>query len=444
MMKKIMKIVYLCVLLLIIGVPVLTMPFISMDNGDASAENRNLAQFPNVMDEGSVNLYFFQEFDGYLMDHFNLRSQLVSLHTGIYEDVFGNSTNDQVIVGGDDWLYFSKTLDDYSGINVMGSLDVARVVKTLDLINEYAVNQGSEFFFTIAPNKNSLYPENMPANYLMSNNSSNLEMLSEKLPESYYINLYDALDSEEDILYLNRDSHWSNSGAYIGFNTIINKMGLNQSFNVVSTEERVDYKSDLDTMLYPLGGKLDLQTYYEFDSEFKYTSRFKTLDDLTITTTSETGVGRAIVYRDSFGEALFEFCANQFSELEYTRIVPYRIDKGVEYDYIILEIVERNLWNLLDGAPIMEGVSREIPIEAIKWEDLVIETDESNGYVHIYGYGNLPWTENMVLYVETNGISYEAFPILESKLEVEDTYNGFSVYINKDNVNLEDIAIYHS
>lgn len=443
-MKKMIKILYLCTLLLIIGVPVLTMPFITMDGGSSSAENRTLAEFPSIKNEDGLNLAFFQEFDAYLMDHFNLRSQLVSFHTSIYEDMFGISTNDQVIVGGDDWLYFAKTLDDYSGTNIMSHDDVARVVKTLDLMQEYVKNQGSEFYVTIAPNKSSLYPQHMPANYLSSSEKSNLALLSEELPESYYINLYEVLGEEEDILYLSRDSHWSNYGAYVAFTNILDKMELSQNFQVISTEERSDYKSDLDTMLYPIGGKLDLQTYYAFDSEFKYTSRFKTLDDLTITTTSETGIGTAMIYRDSFGEALFDFCANQFQELEYSRVVPYRLDKGVDYDYILLEIVERNLWNLLDTAPIMGGIVREKSHEWNRLEDVVMETEESNGFIHIYGYGDLSWEEDMVFYVESNGITYEAFPILESKLEVESTYIGFSVYIEIEAVDLTDIVIYHS
>lgn len=340
--------------LLLCSIPVITMPIIQSGLGEGSKENRDMQEFPGVLVEGKINTNFFNEFDLYLQDHFNFRSELIALNTKIYEEVFTVSSEEQVIVGKDHWLFFQKTLDDYRGDGVLSTEEIDQIVYTISLINDYVSSQGSEFRFVIAPNKNSVYPEYMPSNYLGKNETSNMNLLSEKLSSDYYVDVFPVLSEEDEITYLSRDSHWNNMGAYLAFEEIMDSLNLEMNFSISDYEIREDFKGDLDDMLYPTGGKLIEQYYYTFDTEYEYTSRFKTLDDIRITTESATGEGKALVYRDSFGEALIEYFARQFATLEYSRVVPYDFSNAKDYDYIILEIVERNLANLLEITPVIE------------------------------------------------------------------------------------------
>ena len=66
-----------------------------------------------------------------------------------------------MILGSDGWLYFSDTLPDYMGQG-MSDAELRYLANDLALMQEYIESQGKQFAFTIAPNKNSIYPEHMP------------------------------------------------------------------------------------------------------------------------------------------------------------------------------------------------------------------------------------------------------------------------------------------
>ena len=78
------------------------------------------------------------------------------------------------------------------------------------------MRQGAvDFVFTVAPNKNSLYGENMPYyDSLKVDEENNLARLVPFLEKEgvSYVDLYEAFTGEEEILYHERDSHWNNKG----------------------------------------------------------------------------------------------------------------------------------------------------------------------------------------------------------------------------------------
>ncbi len=444
-MKNKLKLIYIIIFFAICITPVLTMPFFSV--GTSERESMNSA--PSVIDDGSLNLDYFTELDDYLSTSFNFRSQLISANATIMEQVFSTSSASNVIVGKDDWLFFADTLDDYNSENVLSDDEIDDIVKTLDLVNEYWELQGSEFLFTIAPNKNSIYPEYMPDNYIGSDEPNNAEKLGEAIGDEYYLDMFEVLRDNEEILYLKRDSHWNNLGAYIGFEAILEALGIEEvGFNITSTEIRNEFEADLEEMLYPVNPELDEQIYYTYDTEYEYHSNFKSVDDLDITTHNQfiedNGENSAVVYRDSFGNALLELFGMQFTSVDYSRAVPYRMT--YETDYVIIELVERNIPNLLEKAPAMQAIERT-DVSATLAENAVIETKTTYTLNNIYGYINVEGVEN--IYVEYEGRMYEAFPILESSLEITDKtgISGFSMYLGFNEtveINTDDIKIYYN
>lgn len=441
-MDKKIKVLYIITILLISGLPVLSMPFINVET--TNNEKRELSSFPDIYKENKINIEFFNEFNEYLLDNFNFRSQMVEINTIVQEKLFGISAESQVILGENDWLYFDKTVDDYSRRSTLSDLEIQKIKQCLSLINEYVTLNGSDFRFTIAPNKNSIYPENMPYNYMQMDTKSNLELLEQELDQDVYINMFQILSGSKEQVYLKRDSHWNNLGAYIGFQEILRSFNLEIDFEIIGEEIKREFEADLENMLHPTGSELDEQVYYTFDRDFDYTSRFKTMDDLSITTVCEDGKSSIMVYRDSFGNALLDYFARQFSEVEFSRIVPYRLDKGIEYDYVLLEVVERNIPNLLDSAPVMEAIIREDIVGNVEVHNPNIIIEESQGYYHIFGYAQDVIEVPYSVYMEYEGICYELFPILESS--IENVYRNdmivFSGYIESvDVIEIEDIKI---
>ncbi|HAJ65552.1 MAG TPA: hypothetical protein DCM61_03100, partial [Clostridiales bacterium] len=54
----------------------------------------------------------------YIADHFFLRSELVNAWAELNASVFKTSSEEQVVLGSDGWLYYASTLDDYMGIGM--------------------------------------------------------------------------------------------------------------------------------------------------------------------------------------------------------------------------------------------------------------------------------------------------------------------------------------
>lgn len=432
-MKKKYQIIYIISILLICGIPVLTMPIIKYES--VNLEKRDLSVLPSLKNENRVNKEFFDQFDEYLLDNFNFRNELVEMNTVLHEKVFGISAESQVVLGKKGWLYFEKTSSDYTKTNTLSNMEIQQINQCIELIKEYALANGCEFRFTIAPNKNSIYPENMPYNYLQKSVTwSNLQALENTLDESNYVSMFDILKNDDGITYLKKDSHWNNYGAYLGFTSIMESFGLDIGFKIVDEEIRADFIADLEGMLYPNGGELDEQIYYTFDKEFEYTSRFKTMDDLSITTVCDETDGSIMVHRDSFGNSLLDYFARQFGEVEFSRVVPYRIDKGVEYDYLLLEIVERNIETLLEQSPVMEMIKRSDVGECIELGDTYIFIEEFQGYYHIYGYADKKVNDIYQVYMEYENAYFEMFPILENCIVGIDRTNviAFSGYVLTD------------
>ncbi|OON95592.1 MAG: hypothetical protein ATN36_07885 [Epulopiscium sp. Nele67-Bin005] len=425
---------YIAVFLMISCIPVLTMPFVKFEGSYTVMSNK--AKKPEVISGGQLNFQYFEELNDYLADNFNGREALIEANATLMENIFSTSADSQVIVGQNDWLYFSATLHDFTGKNLLTDIEIRQIAKILSLIAEYVQSEGAKFIFTVAPNKNSIYPENMPANYLASNQLTNAQQLTPYLDPSYYVDLFKILDDSEEITYLKRDSHWNNYGAYLGFLAIMDKLELETNFNILNKEVRQEFEADLEGMLYPASGHFDEQVYYTFDTDFEFLTRFKTVEDIIIQTESPTGTNRMIVFRDSFGNALLDFFARQFEYLEFSRAVPYQVFNAAEMDYVVIEIVERNLGNLLQTAPIMPSILRESNFDQdyLIAENVTFNFEERNDLKQVYGYFEIdPQIEvEQIELILHDGSIFEAFPILESKLNLESSegIQGFSLYLS--------------
>ena len=165
-----------------------------------SAEKRNLAEFPSLVEDGNLNPAFSEELDGWLTDHFALRSELITANNLLKAGLFATSDEDQVIVGKNGWLYFAETAADYLGQNPLSNQlsdeDIVHLATTLDMMNAYVEGRGGKLVFAVAPNKNTLYPDNMPAYYRRTAGETNLDRVTRQLRgKAYFADLRQALES---------------------------------------------------------------------------------------------------------------------------------------------------------------------------------------------------------------------------------------------------------
>ena len=319
-----------------------------------AAANERLTPVPQLKNEdGSWNQNVLDDATNYIADHFALRQEMVTANAMLQTGLLATSPAEDVIYGRDGWLYYAETLDDYQNRATLTDEEVRQIAQTIADMQAYCAARGAQFVFTIAPNKNSLYPEHMPARYLQSDSPGNYEKLKPLLEEYgvHYADLFTFLSEQDEILYLKTDSHWTNRGAALAHDFLMETLGLpHTAFAQAEYTTAETHRGDLYEMLYPKGTAREAQQAYE--TTFSYVSEPRTAEDILIQTTSpDAPNGRLLLCRDSFGNALHPFLAEDFREATITRQMPYPLEQVQAGDTVIVEIVERNLANLLKYPP---------------------------------------------------------------------------------------------
>lgn len=427
---------------------------------DQEAEaNQILAQAPQIKTErGSVNLEFFTQLNDYISENFGFRQEMITAHHMLTAKLFHVSGTDKVILGKEGWLFYTETLEDFKGIPTMTERQYYAAARSLALIQEYVQKKGSKFLFTIAPNKNSLYPQFMPYYAKRLRTEGNAEKLEKQLVRQQvkYEDLFQALSSDHagvEILYHSLDSHWNNRGAAIACRALTEALAMEpEDFEKSGRSRNRTFSGDLYEMVYPKGTKKDWNFRYGHEIQYRYTEPVKDHMDIEIRTVCEGKKGSLVMFRDSFGNALLPFMAESFGKSYFTRQVPYDLEAaaGEKPDAVILELVERNLSQLADTAPVMEA-----PLRAIKSE----QTAQA-GQMEKHGLENRsqvqakagsfsmdiqPWNDHLLkltgqinqkpdqdsnIYISIEKAHYEAFPINEFSEKEADS--GFTLYVPSD------------
>lgn len=430
---------YCAAFICICAAPAVLMPVFK---SDSTKEKRELAPAPTFKtSDGKLNFEFFDQFGEWFSDHFAFRRELVSADGRLKTSVFGTSPNSDVIAGKDGWLYYGEASDDFLNLNTLSEREIGNICHNIRMLSDYCTANDARFLFFSAPNKNSVYPEFMPSNYVPADCPDNYTLIEQQLSgESFYLDMKSAiLQARANIpLYHKTDTHWNNMGAYVGHTAIMAQLGLTSCPAGSQWSTAKDRLGDLAAMIYPAEKAKDVQVYSDYEFTYTYQGRFRALDDVIINTVSENGEGELLMFRDSYGEAILPYMAEQFSSAEFSRVVPYRMDGVTSGKTVILEIVERNLGNLQKYAPVMSAPVAETPDTPEKiLGGLEFMTEESGKYKHIFG--ELPEDcfsgADHTIYVTMDGVTYTAFNCFEDKLlgrEGERSGNGFSLYVPLD------------
>lgn len=414
MKKKIFIIVFFCLLCL----PSLGMLFFKTD---VSVEQRQVQIFPSIKTGGKLNVKFFDQLNDYFSDNFAFRQNLIEADAIIKKNVFRQSGNEKVIVGSKGYLFFSETLDDYLGQNTLSKREIYSCGRVLSLLQENVEQNNRQFLFVIAPNKNSLYPEYMPKRYIKISDNNNYRLLQAEMKKEH-INTVDLkkmfIDSGKEV-YHKLDSHWNNQGAAMGCNAILNYLGKD---HYDYTNERYtikkNFSGDLYGMLFPKGNKKDTNVIYNKKSSYKVTSNNKKVTDISIETESKDKKESIVMYRDSFGNALIPFVADEFHNGYFTKAVPYNwnLQNEKKADKVVIELVERHIHSLIEEAPYMAAPLRAGNLNTMEVNsNTTAEIGDDEEYVPISGKVDSKYIDDdSKIYVrlksEDNEYTYEAFP----------------------------------
>lgn len=406
---------------------------------ETSSENRQLSEFPSPKtEEGKINVEWLSQAGDYFQEHFAFRNELVTGNALLHGRLLETSTADGVIQGKNGWLYYKDSLDDYLGQDLLSDRSLFNIAHMLSMTQQALEEKGVNFLFTIAPNKNSLYGDNMPYyDKLKVSGQTNRENLENwlKTEKVAYADLYQALMEEDEVLYHARDSHWNNKGAALAADVLMDALGKDHdSYEGESYTVRRDYTGDLDTMLYPLASTADDEIYYDKETTYATVEEIQSNFDPRITTVNPVKEGSLVMYRDSFGNALLPYMADAYANAYFSRGIPYQLMDVETHsaDTVIIERAERFLPEMSQFPPVL--TAKEISLtenEELQGSDGAVDvkikpqgmTAQLSGRIK----EGLLDTDSRI-YLKVNGSVYEAFP-MDVKVEENLDDNGFCLYL---------------
>lgn len=406
---------------------------------ETSSENRQLSEFPSPKtEEGKINVEWLSQAGDYFQEHFAFRNELVTGNALLHGRLLETSTADGVIQGKNGWLYYKDSLDDYLGQDLLSDRSLFNIAHMLSMTQQALEEKGVNFLFTIAPNKNSLYGDNMPYyDKLKVSDQTNRENLESwlKTEKVAYADLYQALMEEDEVLYHARDSHWNNKGAALAADVLMDALGKDHdSYEGERYTVRRDYTGDLDTMLYPLASTADDEIYYDKETTYATVEEIQSNFDPRITTVNPVKEGSLVMYRDSFGNALLPYMADAYANAYFSRGIPYQLMDVETHsaDTVIIERAERFLPEMSQFPPVL--TAKEISLT----EDQELQGSDGAVDVKIKPQGMTAQLSGRIkeglldtdsrIYLKVNGSVYEAFP-MDVKVEEDLDDNGFCLYL---------------
>ena len=344
----------------LIILPTILYKFVPEEN-KINNENRTLATRP------VLNIDNYSEYPGLYENYFNdslgFKNEITNIYSRMKYNILDMSSNDAVIKGEDDWLFYDSkykddgdVLADYQRTNHYSNEMLLTFKRSLEAKKKFLDKLGIEFYVYIASNKEEIYSEYMPKEYVRLREESKTDILVDYLREVTNINIIypkETLIENKDKyqLYYKNDTHWNQYGAYIGFRELMEAMGNETpDLESLSIDQNLKNNGDLASMInMPIELKeIDPIINYKKDIQIELVEDAGKLKNRYRTT--NTNGKKLITYRDSFWVNMAPFLAREFEESLFIWGIPFnyaQIEKEMP-DVVILEVVERNLEYLIE------------------------------------------------------------------------------------------------
>lgn len=397
-----------------------------------SAEKRELADFPSLTADDTLNTAYLSEAGDWFEEHFAGRTAFVTANSLLKQCTLGSVYGDEVLIGKNGYLFYDGTLDDYFRRHRMTERELFITAYNIRLLQDYCSERGAQFLFALAANKNTLYPQYMPDHYLEGNGKSNARALLPYLDALgvEYVNMADILAGRDD-LYYKKDSHWTPEGAYLGYQALMTGLDKEKFLPGAPVWKMQGHVGDIEEMLLPEGFSSETAPALTWD--FHY-SADAGADAPNVRTKNPDGTGTLMMYRDSFGEGLLPYLAETFSSCWFTQIWPCVMNDidEINAQYVILEKVERNLIDLAVRPAIMRPPAADPGEGAVCMSSSQAELRDEGSLVQVHGSIEpaLLETDTPIYIAVGSGSSrivYRAFLSTNSARQGNDCY----IYISK-------------
>ncbi|HWQ04094.1 MAG TPA: DHHW family protein [Longilinea sp.] len=323
-----------------------------------NTENRYLSKMPGWSWNPSAIAKFPQNFQYFFNDNFGLRDAMIRIRHQIMLNIFKTSpTPTRVVLGQDGWMYSIEKNDfeDFLGLNPVPEEKLLSLENEINQKLQPENNKNIKFYFLIAPDKETVYPEYLPGYEKGLDTQRRFRNFYQRLQLDNgikAINVLDALISSktEGKVYYQTDSHWNYFGAYFAIEEIVKQMSGDFPslapipLTFYSVQESVINNLDLSTILgFPEIEETDISLT---PPESLVVKRTEIREGIRSYTSNRTDQPALLLFADSFGEYMPMQLAGHFSKVI---LVQYADDfdpyiKEFQPDIVLWETVERTFF----------------------------------------------------------------------------------------------------
>jgi hypothetical protein len=338
------------------------------DNQVALFERREPTAFPALPRTRDAWQAWPRQCGQYLVDRAGFRSALVFAGSVLDVELFRRSTNDQVVLGRDGWLFYGgdRTLEQMRGEDVFTSAALDHWIDHMEAQRDWLAARGIPLLVVVVPNKERVYHEYLPPSAGALARVTRLTQIEHRLAERrsslQWLDLTDVLVAAktDTRVYAKRDTHWSGAGAFKGYVEIMRSLqaGL-PNLEPLHPQQMEDIAiaypaRDLDlmrmlglglagageTLDYPLlRGTLPWTTTRE-DSVVQGKRRMRL-------TSTRADAPNAVWFHDSFSDTLAVYLNSTFHTATLEEQAGFRFDRALvedaKPDVVVYEFVERFL-----------------------------------------------------------------------------------------------------
>ena len=295
-------------------------------------ENRKLAQKPELSIETLLDGSYMEDVEIYVNDQIPLRDNFVKLSTNI-KLLLGQKEINDVYICKD---YLIEKFDELK-------MDKKLLEQNLGFIEEF-MNNYDNSYITIIPTSTEIL------SYKLSRFTTNINQKQtiERIVEGKScIDIYSKLlEHNKEYIYYRTDHHWSSLGAYYGYVSICEKLGLStidlDDFNVEvidnkfsgTTQSKVNLDFGYDIIykytikgLQPKYKRIIDENYDKISDSLYDESKLKTKEKYAVYIGGNSAItrifsenikednGRLLMIKDSYSHSLVPFLTNHYSEI---------------------------------------------------------------------------------------------------------------------------------